>query len=143
VGLVPIWSQWGAARVDRRASQSYGRAAIAKRQATDPDCVERLHRGDRIGVTGRIEQDKYRTPEGWPVDHSVLTDQLDLPPEATQEHPRGEQHLSDSPSRQGSVQGASVCRRLRGPPPAGSRRHLAPDARRPTAVIGEAARSIP
>jgi single-stranded DNA-binding protein len=29
------------------------------------DCAERLRRGDRIGVTGRIEQDKYRTPEGW------------------------------------------------------------------------------
>jgi single-stranded DNA-binding protein len=45
------------------------------------DCAERLRRGDRIGVTGRIEQDKYRTREGWRVDHSVLIDQLDLPPE--------------------------------------------------------------
>jgi hypothetical protein len=43
------------------------------------DCAERLRRGDRIGVTGRIEQDKHRTPEGWRVDHSVLIDQLDLP----------------------------------------------------------------
>ena len=47
------------------------------------DCAERLRRGDRIGVTGRIEQDRYRTPEGWQVDHSVLIDQLDLPPETT------------------------------------------------------------
>jgi single-strand DNA-binding protein len=45
------------------------------------DCAERLGRGDRIGVTGRLEQDKYRTPEGWRVDHLVLIDQLDLPPE--------------------------------------------------------------
>jgi single-stranded DNA-binding protein len=43
------------------------------------DCAERLRRGDRIGVTGRIEQDRHRTPEGWQVDHSVLIDQLDLP----------------------------------------------------------------
>ena len=28
------------------------------------DCAERLRRGDRLGVTGRIEQDKHRTPEG-------------------------------------------------------------------------------
>ena len=46
-------------------------------------------RGDRIGVTGRIEQDKHRTPEGWRVDHSVLIDQLDLPPE--QKEPKEEQ----------------------------------------------------
>lgn len=45
------------------------------------DCAERLRRGDRIGVTGRIEQDRHSTPEGWQVDHSVLIDQLDLPPE--------------------------------------------------------------
>ncbi|TML33047.1 MAG: single-stranded DNA-binding protein [Actinobacteria bacterium] len=45
------------------------------------DCAERLCRGDRIGVTGRIEQDKHRTSEGWRVDHSVLIGQLDLPPE--------------------------------------------------------------
>jgi single-stranded DNA-binding protein len=45
------------------------------------DCAERLHRGDHVGVTGRLEQDKYRTPEGWRVKHSVLIDQLDLPPE--------------------------------------------------------------
>ena len=53
------------------------------------DCAERLNRGDRIGVTGRIEQDKHRTPEGWQVDHSVLIDQLDLPPE--QKEPKEEQ----------------------------------------------------
>ena len=52
------------------------------------DCAERLRRGDRIGVTGRIEQDKHRTPEGWRVDHSVLIDQLDLPPE--QKEPKEE-----------------------------------------------------
>jgi single-stranded DNA-binding protein len=49
------------------------------------DCADRLRRGDRIGVTGRIEQDKHRTPEGWRVDHSVLIDQLDLSPEITKE----------------------------------------------------------
>jgi hypothetical protein len=38
---------------------------------------------------GRIEQDKHRTPEGWRVDHSVLIDQLDLPPE--QKEPKEEQ----------------------------------------------------
>ena len=43
------------------------------------DCAERLRRGDRIGVRGRIDQDRHRTPEGWQVDHSVLIDQLDLP----------------------------------------------------------------
>jgi single-stranded DNA-binding protein len=53
------------------------------------DCAERVRRGDRIGVTGRIEQDKHRTPEGWQVDHSVLVDQLDLPPE--QKEPKEEQ----------------------------------------------------
>jgi single-stranded DNA-binding protein len=53
------------------------------------DCAERLRRGDRIGVTGRIEQDRHRTPEGWRVDHSVLIDQLDLPPE--QKEPKEEQ----------------------------------------------------
>jgi single-strand DNA-binding protein len=54
------------------------------------DCAERLRRGDRIGVTGRIEQDEYRTPEGWRVDHSVLIDQLDLPP-ATTKGPKEEE----------------------------------------------------
>jgi single-stranded DNA-binding protein len=53
------------------------------------DCAERLRRGDRIGVTGRIEQDKHRTPQGWRVQHSVLIDQLDLPPE--QKEPKEEQ----------------------------------------------------
>ena len=53
------------------------------------DCAERLRRGDHIGVTGRIEQDKHRAPEGWRVDHSVLIDQLDLPPE--QKEPKEEQ----------------------------------------------------
>ncbi|HEX8745100.1 MAG TPA: single-stranded DNA-binding protein [Thermoleophilaceae bacterium] len=47
------------------------------------DCAERLRRGDRIGLTGRLEQDKHRTPQGWRVTHSVLIDQLDLPPERT------------------------------------------------------------
>jgi single-stranded DNA-binding protein len=45
------------------------------------DCAERLRRDVCIGVTGRIEQDRHSTPEGWRVDHSVLIDQLDLPPE--------------------------------------------------------------
>ena len=53
------------------------------------DCAERLRRGDRIGVTGRIEQDRHRTSEGWRVDHSVLIDQLDLPPE--RKEPKEEQ----------------------------------------------------
>jgi single-strand DNA-binding protein len=52
-------------------------------------CAERLRRGDRLGVTGRIEQDKHRTPEGRRVDHSVLIDQLDLPSE--QNEPKEEQ----------------------------------------------------
>ncbi len=43
------------------------------------DCAERLRRGDRIGVTGRIAQDRHRTPEGWQAEYSVLIDQLDLP----------------------------------------------------------------
>jgi single-stranded DNA-binding protein len=38
------------------------------------DCAQQLRRGDRIGVTGRIEQDRHRTPEGWRVDHPVLID---------------------------------------------------------------------
>ena len=51
------------------------------------DCFERLHRGDRIGLTGRLDQDQYVTPEGERrVDHSVLIDQLDLPPEDKQQH---------------------------------------------------------
>jgi len=50
------------------------------------DCAERLRRGDRIGLTGRLEQDEYRRPGGaWQVDHAVLSDQLDLPPETTKD----------------------------------------------------------
>ncbi|HEX8745150.1 MAG TPA: single-stranded DNA-binding protein [Thermoleophilaceae bacterium] len=45
------------------------------------DYAERFRRGDHISVTGRIEQDRHHTPEGWRVDHSVLIDQLDPPPE--------------------------------------------------------------
>jgi single-stranded DNA-binding protein len=37
------------------------------------DCAERLRRGDRIGVTGRIEQDKHRTPEGRTFANSGLS----------------------------------------------------------------------
>jgi single-stranded DNA-binding protein len=47
------------------------------------ECAERLRRGDQIGVTGRIAQDKHRTSEGWRAEYSVLIDQLDLPPEMT------------------------------------------------------------
>jgi single-stranded DNA-binding protein len=44
------------------------------------DCAERLRQGDRIGLTGRIEQDKHRTRAGeWRVEHAILIDQLDLP----------------------------------------------------------------
>lgn len=47
------------------------------------DCGERLRKGDRIGLTGRIEQDKYRTREGeWRVERAILVDQLDLLTEA-------------------------------------------------------------
>ena len=53
------------------------------------ECAERLRRGDRIGLTGRIAEDRHRTPEGWRVDHSVLIDQLDLPPE--KKEPKEEQ----------------------------------------------------
>jgi len=45
------------------------------------DCAERLKRGDRLGLTGRLEREEYRTPEGERrVDHAVLVDQLDLMP---------------------------------------------------------------
>ena len=45
------------------------------------DCAERLRRGDRIGLTGRIDQDDYRTAEGeWRVERAVLIDQLDFFP---------------------------------------------------------------
>jgi single-stranded DNA-binding protein len=47
------------------------------------DCAERLRRGDRIGVTGRIEQHKYRTRKGWRVKHSVL---IELPPKQPTPH---------------------------------------------------------
>jgi single-stranded DNA-binding protein len=49
------------------------------------DCAQRLRRGERIGVTGWAEQDGHRTPEGWRIDHSVLIDQLDPPPETTKD----------------------------------------------------------
>src|SRR5207302_9521425 len=50
------------------------------------DCAERLRRGDRVGLTGRLEQDEHRRPGGaWQVDHAVLSDQLDLPPETTKD----------------------------------------------------------
>lgn len=43
------------------------------------DCAERLRRGDRIGLTGRIEQDGNRTEDGqWLVEQAVLIDQLDF-----------------------------------------------------------------
>ena len=43
------------------------------------DCAERLRRGDRIGLTGRLEQDRYRGEGGdWLVEQAVLIDQLDL-----------------------------------------------------------------
>ncbi len=43
------------------------------------DCAERLRRGDRIGLTGRLEQDDYRTGGGdWRVERAILIDQLDL-----------------------------------------------------------------
>jgi single-stranded DNA-binding protein len=58
------------------------------------DCAERLRRGDRIGVTGRLEQDKYRTPEGWRVKHSVLIDQLDLPPVSANDEAQSPQPLT-------------------------------------------------
>jgi single-stranded DNA-binding protein len=48
------------------------------------ECAD-LRRGDRIAVTGRIEPDRHRTPEGWRVDHSVLIDQLDLSPKPTKD----------------------------------------------------------
>jgi single-stranded DNA-binding protein len=43
------------------------------------DCAERLHRGDRIGLTGRLEQDRSRSPNGQlVVENAILVDQLDL-----------------------------------------------------------------
>lgn len=45
------------------------------------DCAERLKRGDRLGLTGRLERDEHRTPDGERrVEHAVLVDQLDLLP---------------------------------------------------------------
>ncbi|HEX8744043.1 MAG TPA: single-stranded DNA-binding protein [Thermoleophilaceae bacterium] len=49
------------------------------------DCAERLRRGNRLGLTGRLEREEYRTPEGGRrVDHAVLVDQLDLMPASVQ-----------------------------------------------------------
>jgi single-stranded DNA-binding protein len=48
------------------------------------DCAERLRRGDRIGLTGRLEQDRSRSPNGqWVVENAILVDQLDLLTKAT------------------------------------------------------------
>ena len=45
------------------------------------DCAERPRRGDRLGLTGRLEREEYRTAGGERrVDHAVLVDQLDLMP---------------------------------------------------------------
>jgi single-stranded DNA-binding protein len=44
------------------------------------DCAERLRRGDRLGLTGRLERDEYRAESGeWLVEYAVLADQLDFP----------------------------------------------------------------
>ena len=42
------------------------------------DCAERRRRGDRIGLTGRLEQDDYRTDEEKQITCAVLIDQLDV-----------------------------------------------------------------
>lgn len=43
------------------------------------ECAERLNAGDRIGLSGRLEVDEQRSPEGvWDAAHGVLIDQLDL-----------------------------------------------------------------
>jgi single-stranded DNA-binding protein len=50
---------------------TFGAEAIA--------CAERLKRGDRIGLSGRLERDDYLIDEGeWRTDHGVLVEQLDL-----------------------------------------------------------------
>jgi single-stranded DNA-binding protein len=47
-------------------------------------CADQLASGDRVGVSGRLEREIYRAPEGeWQVDHAVLIDQLDLPAKRT------------------------------------------------------------
>jgi single-stranded DNA-binding protein len=43
------------------------------------DCAERLRRGHRLGLTGRLEQNRYKTPEGdWRVERLILADQLEF-----------------------------------------------------------------
>ena len=55
----------------------YVEAAIFGLQARD--CAECLQRVDRIGLTGRLEQDQCRGEDGeWLVEQAVLIDQLDL-----------------------------------------------------------------
>lgn len=50
---------------------TFGAEAIA--------CAERLKRGDRIGLSGRLERDDYVIAEGERrADHGVLVEQLDL-----------------------------------------------------------------
>jgi single stranded DNA-binding protein len=50
---------------------TFGAEAIA--------CAERLKRGDRIGLSGRLERDDYVVAEGERrTDHGVLVEQLDL-----------------------------------------------------------------
>jgi single-strand DNA-binding protein len=42
------------------------------------ECAARLHRGDRVGLSGRLERDEYRTDKGeWLIEHAVLVNQLD------------------------------------------------------------------
>lgn len=61
----------------RLAGVVYVDAATFGLQARD--CAERLRRGHRLGVTGRLEQDRYRVPDGgWRTKHLVLADQLEF-----------------------------------------------------------------
>jgi single-stranded DNA-binding protein len=67
------------------------------------DCAERLRQGDRIGLTARLEQDEYVTPVGERrIDHTVLIDQLDLPPKQTPHKRRSSDEQDQHEGRQRS-----------------------------------------
>lgn len=61
---------------------------VAAYGADARESAERLKQGDTLGLSGRIERDEYRTPDGERrVDHAVLIDQLDLPAAVTSKPP--------------------------------------------------------
>jgi single-stranded DNA-binding protein len=78
---------------------------VAAYGADARESAERLKQGDTLGLSGRIERDEYRMPDGeWRVDHAVLVDQLDLPPaetieplQAREEARSDEHHQEEAP----------------------------------------------